>query len=147
MQRRTTKAFQMSIKYSIFSHRPFFIEHQSSHNANVPAQKAVSSHTAIDRWFEWIGPDRDTYNESSLWNPVTHCCLLLANVTLCCRMYLACKVHISQHLAIPGFPQSDHTVNKTSADAGSLCSEALQTSWPQVILNYQPPIYLDYRFT
>jgi hypothetical protein len=33
------------------------------------------------------------------------------------------KVAISQHLAIPGFPQSDHTVGKLSADAVSLCSE------------------------
>jgi hypothetical protein len=40
-----------------------------------------------------------------------------------CGTYPACKVDISLHLAIPGFPQSDHTVNKLSADAGSLCSE------------------------
>ena len=50
--------------------------------------------------------------------------LLLADGTLSCRMYSAGKVDISQHLAIPGFPQSDHTVGKPSADAGSLCSEA-----------------------
>ena len=31
------------------------------------------------------------------------------------------------------------------ADAGSLCSEAKQTSWPQVILKCQPPICLDYQ--
>ena len=32
----------------------------------------------------------------------------------------------SRHLgtAIPGFPQSDHTVGKPSADTGSLCSES-----------------------
>ena len=41
-----------------------------------------------------------------------------------CGMYPAGKVDISQHLAIPGFPQSDNTVSKPSADAGSLCSEA-----------------------
>ena len=48
--------------------------------------------------------------------------LLLADVTLRCRMYSEDKVDISQHLAIPGFPQFDHTVGKLSADAGSLCS-------------------------
>merc|ERR1712051_133191 len=31
----------------------------------------------------------------------------------------------SQHQAIPGFPQSDHTVGKPRADANSLCSEVL----------------------
>ena len=50
--------------------------------------------------------------------------LLLADVTLRSGMYPADKVDISQHLAIPGFPQSDHTVSKPSADAGLLCSEA-----------------------
>ena len=50
--------------------------------------------------------------------------LPLADVTLCCEMYPAGKVDICQHLAIPGFPQSDHNVGKPSADAGSLCSEA-----------------------
>jgi hypothetical protein len=45
--------------------------------------------------------------------------LLLADGNLHC----AGKVAISQHLAIPGFPQSDHTVGKLSADAGLLCSE------------------------
>ena len=49
--------------------------------------------------------------------------LLLADGNLRCRMYPAGKVAISQHLAILGFPQSDHTVDKLSADAGSLCSE------------------------
>ena len=50
--------------------------------------------------------------------------LLLVDVTLHCGMYPAGKVDISQHLAIPGFPQSDQTVGKLSADAASLCSEA-----------------------
>jgi hypothetical protein len=50
--------------------------------------------------------------------------LLLANVALRCGMYPAGKVYIFWHLAIPGFPQIDHTVGKPSADAGSLCSEA-----------------------
>ena len=42
--------------------------------------------------------------------------LLLADVTLSCRIYPAGKVDISQHLAIPRFPQSDDTVSKQSAD-------------------------------
>ena len=50
--------------------------------------------------------------------------LLLADGTWRCGMYPAGKVAISQHLATPGFPQSDHTVGKPSADAGSMCSEA-----------------------
>ena len=45
--------------------------------------------------------------------------LLLTDGPLGCGMYPA----ISQHLAISGFPQCDHTVGKLSADAGSLCSE------------------------
>ena len=50
-----------------------------------------------------------------------------------------------QHLAIPGFPQSDHTVSKLSSDAGSLWNTVKQASRPQVILTTQPPICLDYR--
>ena len=41
--------------------------------------------------------------------------LLLADVTLRCEMYPAGKVDISWHLAIPGFPQSDHLVRKPIA--------------------------------
>ena len=50
--------------------------------------------------------------------------LMLGDVTLHCGIYPEGKVDISQYLAIPGFPQSDHTVGKPSADAGSLCSES-----------------------
>jgi hypothetical protein len=50
--------------------------------------------------------------------------VLLADGTLRCEMYPVVKVAISQHLVTPGFPQSDHTVGKVSADGGSLCSEA-----------------------
>ena len=46
--------------------------------------------------------------------------LLLADGTLRCGMYPEGKVAISQHLATPGFPQSNHTVGKLSADTGSL---------------------------
>ena len=49
--------------------------------------------------------------------------LLLADGNLHCGMYPAGTVTISQHLAIPGFPQSDHTVGKLSANTGSLFSE------------------------
>ena len=62
-----------------------------------------------------------SYNTSHTMKPSDP--LLLANVTLRCGMYPAGKVDISRHLAIPGFPQSDHTVSKPSADAGSLYSE------------------------
>ena len=50
-----------------------------------------------------------------------------------------------RHLAIPGFPQSDHTVSKLSADADSLWNTVKQASRPQAILKTQPPICLDYR--
>jgi hypothetical protein len=39
--------------------------------------------------------------------------LLLAHGTLQSRMYHAGKVDISRHLAIPGFPQSNHTVGNS----------------------------------
>ena len=71
--------------------------------------------------------------------------LPLANVTLPCGMYSAGKVDISQHLAIPGFPQSDHTVSKLSADADSLWNTVKQASRLQVILKTQPTICFDYR--
>ena len=43
--------------------------------------------------------------------------LLLTDVTLHCGMYLPGKVDTSQHLAIPRFPQSDHTAGKPSVYA------------------------------
>ena len=46
--------------------------------------------------------------------------LLLIDVALRCGMYPAGKDDISQHLATPGFPQSDHTVGEPSVDAGSI---------------------------
>ena len=39
------------------------------------------------------------------------------------EMYPAGNVDISRHLAISGFPQSDHTIGKLSANAGLLSSE------------------------
>ena len=69
--------------------------------------------------------------------------LLLANVTLHCGMYPTGKFDISRHLAIPGFPQSDHTFSKPSADAGSLCSDSrppdLKSSSASHLLGLQGP--------
>ena len=50
--------------------------------------------------------------------------LLLADVTLRCRMCPAAKIVISQHPTIPRFLQSDITVSKPRADTGLLYSEA-----------------------
>ena len=96
---------------------PAFQECTGSCHENVPAQKAVSS--VIDRWSDCIDQDRDSchailvhyqpsYNTSHTMKPSDP--LLLANVILHCGMYPAGKVDISQHLAIPRFPQSDYTV-------------------------------------
>jgi hypothetical protein len=63
-----------------------------------------------------------SYNTSHTMKPSDP--LLLTDDALRCGMYPAGKVGISQHLATPGFPQSDHTVGEPSADTGSLCSEA-----------------------
>jgi hypothetical protein len=127
---------------------------------NVPALKAVSSQSAIKRRSDYIGLDRDSCHLGILSTILQHFTLTMKvhsktqwptaarNITLHCRMYPTCKVVISQYLAIPGLPQSGHTVGKSSADAGSLYCEAWQTFWPQVILKYQPPIIrLDYRST
>jgi hypothetical protein len=48
--------------------------------------------------------------------------LLLADGTLHFGMYPAGKITISRHLATPGFPQSEYTVSKLSAYAGSQCT-------------------------
>ena len=55
------------------------------------------------------------------------------------------KLLFLSHLAIPGFPQSNHTVSKISADADSLWSTLKQAARPQVILKTQPPISLYYK--
>ena len=47
-----------------------------------------------------------------------------------------------QHRAIPGFPQSDHTVSKVSVDTGSMWNTVKQASRPQ---KTQAPICLDHR--
>ena len=80
--------------------------------------------TILANWLEIVAilvHYQPSYNTSHTMKPSDP--LLLADVALRCGMYPAGKVDISQHLATPGFPQSDHTVGKLSADAGSLCSE------------------------
>ena len=54
--------------------------------------------------------------------------MLLADVNLICRMYPAGKIDISQHLAISECLQSDYSVCKPSADAGSLWPPDLKSS-------------------
>ena len=55
------------------------------------------------------------------------------------------KLLFHRHLAIPGFPQSDHTVIKLSADTGLPWNTVKQASRPQFIVKTQSPICLDYR--
>ena len=69
--------------------------------------------------------------------------LLLADVILHRRMYPAGKVDMSRHLAIPGFPQSDHTV--ALAIPVRTLVHCVMKHRPQVILKCHPPICLDYR--
>ena len=38
----------------------------------VPVAKAVSSHTAIDRWSDYIGPDRDSCHLGTLSTILQH---------------------------------------------------------------------------
>ena len=108
---------------------PAFQECNGSCHENVPAPQAVPSNlrstdglTVLARIEIHLVHYQPSYNTSHTMKPSDP--LLLANITLHCGMYPAGKVDISRHLAIPGFPQSDHTVGKPSADAGSLCSEA-----------------------
>ena len=94
-------------------------------------RQALSSHPRQQMvWLYWL-QDRDSMPN---WYTINHPTtlhthnetgdpLLLADGNLRCRMYPAGKVVISRHLAIPGFHQSNHTVSKLIADAGSLCSE------------------------
>ena len=88
---------------------------------NVPAQKAVSSNLQSTDGLARIEIVAH-YEQHFTMKPVDP--MQLTDVTLHCEMYPAGKVDISQHLAIPGFPKSDHTVGKPSADAGSQCSKA-----------------------
>ena len=79
----------------------------------------------------------------SQWNSKSHYCS--PRVLQAAGCIQQPKSLFLRHLAIPGFPQSDHTVSKLSADADSLWNTAKQASRPQAILKTQPPICLDYR--
>ena len=106
-----------------------FQECTRSCHENVPAPKVVSfdllstDGLTILAWIEIIAmsvyyqPSHSTSHTMKPSDP-----LLLTDVTLRYGMHPAGKVDISQDLAIPGFPQSDHTVGKAIADTGSLCS-------------------------
>ena len=69
---------------------------------------------------------------------------LSSHRTLIC-LFWSQNLHFLWHLVLPGFPKSDHTVSKLSADADSLWNTAKQASRPQAILKTQPPIFLVYR--
>ena len=110
---------------------PTFQEFTGSCHENVPAPKGVSSNlrstdgvTVLAR-IEIVAilvHYQPYYKTSHTHTMKPSNALLLADVTFCCRMYPADKVDISQHLAIPGFHQSDHAVSKPNVDTGSLCS-------------------------
>ena len=69
---------------------------------------------------------------------------LLAKSAFSCWMYPTAQIILSLTPRHPWVPQSDHTVNKLSGDAGSLWNSVKQSSRPQVILKTQPPICLYY---
>ena len=98
---------------------PAFQECTGSCHVNVPAPKVVSSQSAIDRWSDCIGHlVGDSCHLGTLSTILQH---FTHNETQWPNAARQC------HFAV------------------SLCSEAQQTSWPQVILKCQPPICLDYR--
>ena len=73
---------------------------------------------------------------TDFWKPTpqctskSHCCLPRVLWAAGCIQQL--KLFFFQHLAIPGSPQSDHTVSKLSTDAGSLWNTVKQAwSHPQ----------------
>ena len=89
--------------------------------------------THVNRWSEFIGYWIEIVSLigtlSTILQHFTHTMKpsdpqLLANGNLRCGKYPTSKVAISQHLAIPRFPQSDHTVSEPTAAASLLCSEA-----------------------
>ena len=86
---------------------------QTVRNVNVTATKFSTVMTLPGPAFQNV-LGQPSYNTSHTMKPSDP--LLLADVTLRCGMYPAGKVDISRHLAIPRFPQSDHTVSKPSAD-------------------------------
>ena len=79
----------------------------------------------------------------SQWNSKSHYCS--PRVLRAAGCIQQPKSLFLRHLAISGFPQSDLTVSKLSADADSLWNTVKQASRPQAILKTPPPICLDYR--
>ena len=71
--------------------------------------------------------------------------LLLANGTLCCRMYPAGKVAISRHLATPGFPQGERLEMKQCTYTAKLLWQLLLQS-PRLILRYLDDVITCERF-
>ena len=115
--------------WSIFPQSWPHQECTGSCHENVPTPKAVSSDLQSTDGLAKLARTeivailvhyQPFYNTSHTMKPSDP--LLLSQVTLRCWMYLAGKVDISQHLAVPGFLQSDYTFGKPSVDAGSLCS-------------------------
>ena len=110
---------------------PAFQEYTESYHENVPAPKAASSDlqstdglTVLAR-IEIVAilvHYQPSYNTSQTMKPSDPLC------TAGCIQQAKLTSLDSQHLAIPGFPQSDHTVGKPRADVNSLCNEAKQTS-------------------
>ena len=94
-------------------------------------------------WIEIVAIYQPSYNTSHrikkfIMKPSDP--LMLTDVTLCCGMYPACKVDIYRHLAIPGFPQSNHTVGKWSG-----IWFTVKWSIADLLTLNQPPICLDYK--
>ena len=113
--------------------------------------------SAIERWSDCIGLDRDSCHLGTLSTILQHLIhkmkpsepLLLTDVTLHRGMYPAGKVDISQHLTIPRFPQWDNTVG---SPVQMLVYCVVKHNKPpdlksssNVSLKCQPPICLDYR--
>ena len=99
---------------------PAFQKCTGSCHENVPVLKVVSSDQltvlAKIKIIAILAHYQLSYNTSRTMKSSDP--LLLADGNMHCGMYPAGKVAISRHLFISGFPQSDHTVGKLSADAG-----------------------------
>jgi len=121
------------------SPRTVFQECTGSWHANVPVPKlqstdglTVLARTEIVAILVHYQPSYNTSHTMKPSDPV-----LLGDVALCCGIYPAGKVDISQHLATPGFPQSDlmrmlvHHVVKHSRppDLKSSSNVSLPLAW------------------
>ena len=91
-------------------------------------------------------PNRCTINHPTTlhtqWNPVTHCCLLMATCAAGCIPQKSCHLSTLSH---PGFPSV--TILSASSKQTLAFIEMKYSRLPDlsVILKYQPPVYLDYR--